>query len=72
MVGVLGIVIVHYTRLLLPIPRSLIRTLVKYISYICEESPPHLLTGATLNVQRQQRMDLFEGYLLNIQQVIST
>lgn len=65
----MGVIITYYTKLL-PIPRSLTRKLVKYINYLCEESAPRLLTGATLNVQRQQRMDLLEGYLLNIQQVI--
>ena len=53
----------------LPIPQSLFEWAARIVSKATDDKPPHFLSGATLTVQRQQRMDWVEGYLLNLQQV---
>lgn len=65
--GVLGALTTYWIRPL-PLPPSLIQWVTRNIKKITQEKAPPVLSGATLTVQRQQRMDMVEAFLLSLQQ----
>ena len=65
--GVIGSIITN-TFKPFPLPYFIINQLVSVITKLTSEKPPRLLSGATLDVQRQQHMDLLEAFVLNMQQ----
>lgn len=65
--GVLGSLAVHLMGAL-PLPHRLVQWTIGRLKGLNGDKPPKLLSGATLEVQRQQRADLLEGFLLSVQQ----
>jgi hypothetical protein len=52
----------------LPLPKLVLHKLASLANRFAADKPPRLLSGATVDVQRQQHMDLIEGFIMNIQQ----
>ena len=51
----------------LPLPAVLVSGIVRVTALLPEDKQPRLLSGATLAVQRQQRVNLIEGVMIGLQ-----
>ena len=65
--GILGSVITHMVGSL-PLPLGVTQWIIGQLQRLSNDKPPKLLSGATLEVQRQQRADLVEAFLLSMRQ----
>ena len=69
--GAFGAVVTHVLKPI-PIPHFLLQSLVNMATKLTAgEKPPRILSGATIDIQRQQRMDLLEGFILTLQQQVN-
>lgn len=50
-----------------PLPAMVVNGLLRAAHLIPDEYPPHRLSGATLAVQRQQRVNLVESVMIELQ-----
>ena len=51
----------------LPLPAMLVNGIMRLTALLPEDKQPRLLSGATLAVQRQQRVNLIEAVMIELQ-----